>query len=168
MYKSSLILFNIAKNKNLGGLVRTADALGVSELIVVGRKGMKRYGHCGTFDSSRHKHFYSLDEAVEYLHELKYTVIGIEIGEQSVAVETHPFAGNTAFLPGNEGNGLSESQKQVCSKLVYIKQFGTGASLNVNVATGIILHHYSVWANFPPNNIEAQKFINNSPQTDYK
>jgi len=161
MYKSALILFNITKNRNLGGLTRTADALGISEVIVIGKKGLKRYGHCGTFDSSIQKHFYTLSDAVIYLKELNFTIVGIEISNSAIAVESHPFEGNTAFLPGNEGMGLSEKQKEACSQLVYISQFGSGASLNVNVATGIVLHHFSVWAKFKSNKIEAQKFIKN-------
>ncbi len=160
MFKSSLILFNITKNKNLGGLVRTADALGVSEIIVIGKKGLKRYGHCGTFDVSKQKHFYTLAEAADYLQELNFRIIGIEINNEANAVECHPFEGNTAFLPGNEGTGLSFKQKAVCSKLVYISQYGSGASLNVNVAAGIVLHHFAIWANFKSNTIESQKFVN--------
>ncbi len=160
MHKSSLILFNITKNKNLGGLVRTADALGVSEIIIIGKKGLKRYGHCGTFDVRKQRHFYTLGEAADYLHQLNFTIVGIEINNESIAIESHPFEGNTAFLPGNEGEGLSSSQKEACSKLVYISQYGSGASLNVNVATGIILHHFALWANFKSNKIESQKFVN--------
>lgn len=162
MFKSALIIFNISKNRNFGGLVRTADALGVSEIIVVGKKRLKRYGHCGTFDSNKQKHFYSLDEAVVYLKQLKYNIVGIEISNESIAIENQPFDGNTAFLPGNEGTGLSEKQKEVCSKFVYIRQHGSGASLNVNVATGIALHHFAVWAKFSCNKIESQKFASST------
>jgi len=163
MFKSSLILFNITKNRNLGGLVRTADALGISEIIVIGKKKLKRYGHCGTFDSSIQKHFYTLNDAAIYLHKMNFKIVGIEISNQSEAIETHPFEGNTAFFPGNEGTSLSDKQKEICSKLVYIGQYGAGASLNVNVATGIVLHHFAVWANFKSNNIESQKFIKSTP-----
>jgi tRNA G18 (ribose-2'-O)-methylase SpoU len=42
---------------------------------------------------------------------------------------------------------MSEKQKSVCDGFVYIPQYGAGtASLNVNVATGIILHRYASWA----------------------
>jgi len=161
MFKSALIIFNITKRNNLSGLVRTADALGVSEIIVIGKKGLKRYGHCGTFDSSKQIHFYTLTDAADYLHQLNFKIVGIEINKESIAIENHPFEGNTAFLPGNEGQGLSEKQKALCSQLVYISQYGSGASLNVNVATGIILHHFAVWANFSSNKIKYQKFVKN-------
>jgi tRNA G18 (ribose-2'-O)-methylase SpoU len=41
---------------------------------------------------------------------------------------------------------MSEKQKSVCDGYIYIPQYGAGtASLNVNVATGIILHKYAHW-----------------------
>ena len=165
MFKSALILFNITKSKNLGGLIRTADSLGVTEILIVGRQGLKRGGHCGTIDSKRLKHFFTFDDVVSYLNELNFTIVGIEISNDSIAVEEHPFEGNTAFLPGNEGLGLSKKQKELCDKSVYINQYGTAASLNVNVATGIVLHHFSLWADFKSiksNKINEQKFINST------
>ena len=158
MYKSTLILYNITKNRNFGGLIRTADALGVTEIILIGKRSLKRYGHCGTFDSSKLRHYYTMSDASLYLKSNDFQIFGIEIGSKANEIESHPFNGNTAFLPGNEGTGLNELQKSYCDDFVYIKQFGTGASLNVNVATGIVLHHFSIWANYKSNRIEAQRF----------
>ena len=39
---------------------------------------------------------------------------------------------------------MSPAQKDICDKFVYIPQYGNGtASLNVNVATALVLHHFS-------------------------
>lgn len=159
MAKSSLILFNISKKKNFGGILRTADALGVSEVIIVGRKKFSTYGHFGTDDGRNRRHFYTLDDAVSYLRSEGYKIAGVEVSEEALSIESHPFSGNTAFLPGNEGSGLCDEYKEMCDYLVYIKQYGSGASLNVNVATGIVLHHFAVWANYEANRIDDQKFV---------
>jgi tRNA G18 (ribose-2'-O)-methylase SpoU len=51
---------------------------------------------------------------------------------------------------------MSEKQKSVCDGYVYIPQYGAGtASLNVNVATGIILHRYARWRKSRDENGEA-------------
>lgn len=163
MFKSSIVLFNISKSNNFGEIIRTADALGVSEILIVGRKRFTKYGHFGTDDSRKRKHFFTLDAAADYLHGQEYKMIGLEIGSDSTPIENHPFHGNVAFLPGNEGTGLTENQKGICDELVYIKQFGQGASLNVNVATGIVLHHFSIWANYRANQINEQKFVATCP-----
>ena len=40
--------------------------------------------------------------------------------------------------------GLNDKQKLICDEFVYIPQYGDGtASLNVNVATSIVLHEYT-------------------------
>ena len=154
-----LILFNIAKYKNLGGLIRTANALGVSEVIVVGRKQVATYGNFQTKSRTPRRHFFDLASAAEYLHGENCRILGIEITNDAEPIHSHPFQGSTAFLPGNEGTGLTDSHRAVCDGFVYIPQYGTGASLNVNVATGIVLHHYSVWAGREENPREGQKFV---------
>lgn len=41
---------------------------------------------------------------------------------------------------------MSERQKSFCDSFVYISQYGGGtASLNVTVATSIVLHRYAAW-----------------------
>lgn len=38
---------------------------------------------------------------------------------------------------------MSEAQKAICDQFVYIPQYGNGtASLNVNVATALVLHNF--------------------------
>jgi len=46
----------------------------------------------------------------------------------------------TCLLPGNEGDGLSQAQIQLCDSLVYVPQYAAAtASLNVNAATACVL-----------------------------
>ncbi|MDH5232763.1 MAG: hypothetical protein OEZ58_03345 [Gammaproteobacteria bacterium] len=166
MAKCSLILFNISKKQNFGNILRTADALGVSEILLVGRKKFSTYGNFGTDCGFNRKHFFTLDEAITYLHGQNYKIVGVEVSNNSLPIESKPFFGNTAFLPGNEGTGLTYEQKNKCDYLVYIKQYGHAASINVNVATGIVLHQFAVWAGFSENKIKNQKFV--SAQVDEK
>jgi tRNA G18 (ribose-2'-O)-methylase SpoU len=38
---------------------------------------------------------------------------------------------------------MSDAQKGICDEFVYIPQYGNGtASLNVNVATALVLHNF--------------------------
>lgn len=74
----------------------------------------------------------------------------MEITDTAQAVQGHPFTTDTAFMMGNEGTGLSPKQLALCDSFVYIPQHGRGtASLNVNVATAIVLHHFAIWAQVP-------------------
>ncbi len=165
--KSILIIYNISNDQNFGWMLRTANALGVSEVLVVGRQKFNKTGHMGTDSGyATRRHFYRIEEAVDYLKERGFTLVGVEITPDAKAIETHPFSGNTAFLMGNEGLGISEKAKAFCESYVYIKQFGLGASLNVNVATGIVLHHFASWANLTENKIIGEKFVPTDAATE--
>jgi tRNA G18 (ribose-2'-O)-methylase SpoU len=64
----------------------------------------------------------------------------VEIVPQAVSIASHPFTGSTAFLMGNEGDGLSPAEIALCDSFVYIPHYGNGtASLNVSVAASIIM-----------------------------
>ena len=166
--KSYLVLFNICKRNNFGALVRTANAFGVEEIIIIGRRKHSRLGAIDTDRVTKRKHFFTVYEAKDYLKEKGCTICGVEIMKESIPIEEHPFQGNTAFVMGNEGTGLLDKQKAICDQFVYIKQFGTGASLNVNVATAIALHHYTLWGKFKPMPIVGEKFVYQQKKTESK
>lgn len=51
------------------------------------------------------------------------------------------FNEKTAIIVGNEGSGVSEEIKPLCDEKIYIKMNDMCESLNVGVATSIILYH---------------------------
>ncbi len=157
--QSYLILFNISKKSNLGSIIRTANAFGVTEALIVGRRSYQEYGAFGTSAHTKKRHFYTLDDACNFLQQRNCSICGVEIVTGAVPIQSHPFSGSTAFMLGNEGTGLSEKQLEVCRQFVYIPQFGSGASLNVNVATAIVLHHFADWAGVKENSFQDGKFI---------
>ena len=86
-------------------------------------------------------------EFVEYILSSNIQLIGVEIHPEAKSVD-HYFQHSTptAFLMGNEGQGLSEAQQADCDGFVRIPQYGNGtASLNVNVAASIILQRMYDW-----------------------
>jgi tRNA G18 (ribose-2'-O)-methylase SpoU len=157
--RSALVLFNISKVRNLGNLLRTANALGAAEVVVVGRREFRAHGAFGTRRALRTRHFYALEEAVGALREDGYAIRAVEILPDAAPVQDHPFEGSTAFLMGNEGQGLGERELAVCDGAVYVPQYGTGRSLNVNVATAIVLHHFALWSGREENPREGHGFV---------
>ncbi|XP_043722516.1 uncharacterized tRNA/rRNA methyltransferase slr0955 [Telopea speciosissima] len=159
-WESRVVVHNIAKRHNVGTMARSATAFGVSELILVGRRDFNAFGSHGSTSHLRFRHFHSLSEARVYLKEKDCDICGVEITDGAVAVNQHPFRKSTAFLLGNEGTGLSAKECEICDFFVYIPQYGCGtASLNVTVATSIILHHFGVWAGFPERERDGNKFV---------
>ena len=154
---SYLILFNISKPINFGNLIRTANAFGASP-IAVGKKDFSRCGATAGTRKTKVHHFYTLEEAIRFVRSEGCRVYGVEISPESKSIDQQPFQGSTAFMMGNEGQGLSRKQVDICDELVYIPQFGNAVSLNVNVAAGIILHQFATWAQFPQSKLIDNKF----------
>lgn len=158
-FKSYLILYNIMKHANFGYLIRTANAFGVAEIIIVGKRAYDIGGACGTSHATRQRHFFTLGQACEYLRTKECSICGVEITDDALRVDRQPFGRSTAFMVGNEASGLTKEQISHCDYFVYVPQFGAGASLNVNVAAGIALHHFALWADFKENGRAAHKFL---------
>ena len=76
----------------------------------------------------------------------------------AIAITEKPFTQSTAFIVGNEGEGLNESQKSHCDFFTYIPQYGSAVSLNISVATGIVLQRYGAWANYKETERVGEKF----------
>ncbi|GIL60987.1 hypothetical protein Vafri_15392, partial [Volvox africanus] len=155
-----IITHSVSKRHNIGTILRSATAFGVKEVCLVGSRQFNTFGSHGSDAHVALKHFHTLQHCVQHLKNVeRCRVLGIEICEGALPVQDHPFTGPTAFLLGNEGQGLSERQMALCDGFLYIPQHGAGtASLNVAVAASIVLHHFAVWAGYPEREREGFKF----------
>ncbi|KAF6252749.1 Alpha/beta knot methyltransferase [Scenedesmus sp. NREL 46B-D3] len=155
-----VIVYNVSKKHNVGTLLRSCTAFGVKEVCLVGSRHFNAFGSHGADAHVQLRHFPTIDSCCTYLKDTAgCRILGVEIDAAAQPVQGHPFSGNTAFMLGNEGQGLSEKQMRLCDGFVYIPQHGQGtASLNVTVAASIILHHFAVWAAYPERQREGAKF----------
>ncbi|KAH0478025.1 MAG: uncharacterized protein KVP18_003448 [Porospora cf. gigantea A] len=161
-----LVLHNIQGRGNFGTLLRNACAFGVKTVLVVGEAKMKTFGNQGTLSHMTLLHFPSLLEAKEWLTDRSISLVGVEIVPEAKPIQSQAFSGSTAFMLGNEGTGMTEKQKSVCDKFVFIPQYGRGtASLNVAVAGSICLHHFGLWAGYSETAREGEKYVVEEPRS---
>lgn len=139
-----LIAENIGNPDNLGMTLRTADAAGVSAVLLSGEGASPFHKNCirasrGTV--GRLPLFYTptTDCAIEVLRAAGWTVLGAtaKAEKQLYAME---FTLPTAIVVGNEQTGISEQTRQRCTDLVRIPMAQGQSSLNVGVAAGILLY----------------------------
>ncbi len=151
----------MSKRNNIGNIVRSCSAFGASAVFVAGRKkDTMFYGSHGTRNKLPIRFFDSLAEVRAHCAERGIHVCGIEILAEARPVHSHPWRGPTAFILGNEGQGLTQREKDACDSFVYISHYGSGtASLNVTVAGSIVLHHYGLWAGFAERPREGEKYV---------
>ena len=84
----------------------------------------------------------TLDVLAKWLLDAGYSTIGLEITDASedITKMDRDTGCKVALMPGNEGTGLSASQKECCHKFVYIPQYSaTIESYNVAVAATMVL-----------------------------
>ncbi len=168
----SVLLKHVTKKANVGTLVRSSVALGAKELGFISSnaaritEGLHRpstpnlFGSHGSAGHLPLRHFTSLEEAKTFHSSRGTVIVGVEIHPNAVPVQSFQWTKSVCILLGNEGDGLSPSELEICDALVYIPQYSQGtASLNVVVAASIILHSFAVWAQFQESSRIGDKFI---------
>lgn len=137
-----LMLDDVRDPGNLGTIIRVADWYGISK-IVCSRDTTDVYNPKviaaakGSF--TRVKLYYT--DLAEYLAEIKgeeHQVIGAFLGGDSLYDFHYPAHGGIIVM-GNESNGISEEVGQFVTNKIMIPRFGAAESLNVGIATAVML-----------------------------
>ncbi len=133
---------------NLGTIIRTCDALGVDGLIITGH-AVDVYdpetvrATTGSLFSLPIVRLPSQKELMPWIEEVKKKFPTLQIiGTDELGSETiyeHDFKKPTILLAGNEKRGLSAGYKAVVDTMVKIPMQGSASSLNVAVATSIVI-----------------------------
>ncbi len=141
-----LILDNIRSLNNVGTFFRTADAFNVRKLFLCGITGCPPHREIhktalGATESVDWEHRSDALELVKELQNNKVKVIAIEQTSQSEFLQNFSWDGKetVAFILGNEVDGVQQEIIDMADNTIEIPQFGTKHSLNVSVATGIVL-----------------------------
>ena len=80
---------------------------------------------------------------LQKLEELKnygFAIVGTTLNEKSISIEKFDFSRKSIFVMGNEANGISKEIEKICDYFIKIPMTGNAESLNVGVATSIILY----------------------------
>lgn len=128
---------------NLGTIIRTADALGASGVILIGdtTDPFATEAVRATMGSVFAVPLYAMNEEAfcGLAGRFSGSVVGTHLaGSVDFRVPDYQ-DGPTILLMGNEQAGLTESLVEVCDHLVRIPQTGTADSLNLAIATSICL-----------------------------
>jgi len=138
-----LILDDIQDPGNLGTIIRSAVAFDI-DAIVLSEKCADVYSS-KVIRASQGMIFYinilvkNLDEFIPSLKDLGYQVLGTKVTSGN-ELKTLEKMQKFAIIMGNEGNGVKKELLKMCDEYIYIKMSESCESLNVAVATSIILY----------------------------
>ena len=131
---------------NLGTIIRTADALGAKGVLLIGETTdpFALEAVRATMGSLFHTPIARLSEDQFLAYAAKWksaggAVVGTHLKGAVDHREIDYNKGPQIILMGNEQKGLTENLSNACSQLAYIAMDGAADSLNLAVATGIML-----------------------------
>ena len=138
-----LILEDIQDPGNLGTIIRSSVAFGV-DTIVVSTNTVDMYND-KVLRSSEGMIFHidivkiDVNECIDKLHSEGYEIYGTKV-DGGTDLREITVGDKYAVVMGNEGAGVSEFTLDKCDKYIYIPMNSDCESLNVGVATSIILY----------------------------
>lgn len=141
-----LILDGIQDPGNLGTIIRSSVAFGV-DTIVLSNNTVDLYND-KVLRSSEGMLFHiniirdDINRLIDKLHDESYQIYGTKVDGGSVLKDV-TFSEKCAIVMGNEGSGVSSSILDKCDKYIYIPMNNDCESLNVGVATSVILYEMS-------------------------
>jgi len=139
-----LVLDGVTDPHNLGACLRTADACGALAVVVprdraAGLNPTVRKVAAGAAETTPIVTVTNLSRALKLLQEAGLWVVGADAEGPHLAADTD-LTGPRALVLGAEGAGLRELTRRQCDYLVRLPQLGSVESLNVSVATGMLLY----------------------------
>ena len=139
-----IVLDNIRSLSNVGAFFRTADAFRIGELYLCGITACPPHREIhktalGADETVKWHYFETIEAACQALKAEGYRIFAVEQVEGSVALQDFKFEMHTAYIFGNEVEGVSEEALPYCEGAIELPQEGTKHSINVSVCAGIVM-----------------------------
>jgi len=143
-----VVMDNIRSMHNVGSVFRTADAFLISGICLGGFTPQPPHRDIhktalGATDSVDWLYYENTVDAVVDLKARGYKVLAIEQTEGSILLNEYEHTKvPTAFVFGNEVDGVSDEVIQECDGVIEIPQWGMKHSLNISVAAAVVLWEF--------------------------
>jgi 23S rRNA (guanosine2251-2'-O)-methyltransferase len=157
--KIVLICDNIRSAHNVGSLLRTAEGLGLDKVYLAGytpypiSKNDLRLPHIAlkvgnrinktslnSEDSLKWMHVEDLSKLISKLKKQDFCIVAIEQSKTSIDVKAFETPNKTAFILGNEREGVQEDILKLADKTIQIPMLGKKESFNVVQAGAMVLY----------------------------
>ena len=141
-----LLLDGVTDPHNLGACLRSADAAGVDAVIVPRRHacGLTPVVCRTAVGAAESVPYFEVGNLVRTLEALKARgiwVAGTALADTSESLFSFATDAPLAVVMGAEGEGMRHSTREACDYLLEIPMAGEVQSLNVSVATAVVLFH---------------------------
>ena len=146
----TLVCDHIYFQQNIGSLFRIGEALGVENIIFLGKDIPLTPRKINKTSRSTHLHLphtiiEETSDLITFLNENNFEIISLEITSTSKPLKEVQIPENQkiALIIGNEINGISDELLKISHQIVHINMFGKNSSMNVVQAASIALYEFT-------------------------
>ncbi len=141
-----LILYNIRSRFNVGAIFRTADAAGIDKIYLCGITPQPPHPKIdkvalGAEKTVPFEYVKQTVRLIKNLKKQKYTILALEQSKNSIPYFKFKNMKDkkTVLILGSEVKGLPKKILDLADKVLEIPMHGKKESLNVGIATGIVI-----------------------------
>jgi len=141
-----VMLDNVHNSQNLSTIIRSSDAVGVLDIYYSSKENETLRIHKTITQGAHrwtHRHRIQDGDTVKFLQEKKkegFQVVVTHLEERAVSFREVDYTKPTLIVMGNEKEGVSNEVIAEASEVIVIPMQGMVQSLNVSVATALILY----------------------------
>ncbi len=140
----TVVMENIHDPHNVSAMLRSSDAVGIYEVNLV--YTTTKYPKIGSKSSSSankwigRRKFSSIPECYQQLRKEGFQILATRLDENAKQLYEFDLTLPTAFVFGNEHEGVSDDAALLADATVYIPMMGMIQSLNVSVACAVTIY----------------------------
>lgn len=138
----SILAEDVYKPHNLSAMLRSCDAVGIGEIYAINPTGgIATYNETSASAEKwlSVKVFKTLEEAYSLLKARGMHIVAAHLSAEALDYRDLDYTLPTCIIFGNEKRGVSDKAAALADKHIIIPMLGMVQSLNVSVATAVIL-----------------------------
>ena len=133
---------NFQHDFNIGTIARNANAFNAAGIHIIGKRHWNRRGAMKTETYMNVLHHKNVQDFVNWAKENNLRLIAIDNQKGAKNLNNTQLSKGSVLVFGNESDGLSEEMVGACEEMIAIEQFGSTRSVNVGVASGILMYEF--------------------------
>lgn len=149
--ETHVILENIRSSQNVGAILRTSDAIGITKVWMVGYTPtpIDRFGRAvpdlaktalGAENTVAWEQRVDSASLIDELKQKGFWIVAVEKMDGARDYKECALSGATALIFGNEVDGVSKEAQERADEIISLPMRGTKESLNVATTAGIVLY----------------------------
>lgn len=143
-HRLHIAIENWGHDFNIGSVVRTANAMNVAAVHIIGRRRWNRRGAMVTDRYLDVRHHDDVAGLAAWAAVEGMPLLGVDNVPGSVPLEGRELPQRCVLVFGEESGGLTAAARQACEAILHITQYGSTRSINAGAAAAIAMW---AWAN---------------------